>query len=169
MNSNPPPIIDSARLLTFAHNDGDVEFTDRINLFVGEKDSMERLGEMPNLAICADYATPKEILLFFCNDEWASQGVIAFASVEEAKLKAERGYRGISKKWKESPYSNDEVNSFLRDVYDVDPNSEWWKTICSFCGKGSSEFQQMLATERATICRQCVEAFYEHFRNEGDS
>ena len=102
MKQIPPPIIDSAKLLSFAYNDDDVEFTDRIDIFVGEEEELQRLGEMPCLAICANYAAPNEILLLFCNAGWESQGVITFTSIKKAKLKAERGYRGISEKWKES-------------------------------------------------------------------
>jgi hypothetical protein len=92
MTEIPPPIIDSARLLAFAINDEDVKYTNRIN-FVGSKEKLERLGEVPCLAICSDYANADEILLFFCNSEWEPQGVIPFTSTEEAKLRAERGYR----------------------------------------------------------------------------
>jgi hypothetical protein len=123
----PPPLIDSAKLLAFAYNDEEVEFTDKIDLFVGEIENLKRIGEMPCLAICSNYLAPNDILLFFCNAKWESQGVIEFKSIEEAKSKAERGYPGISKKWEESPYTIDDVNKFLRDVYEVDPSVEWWK------------------------------------------
>ena len=125
MSKIPPPVIDSARLLAFAYNDADVKVTDRITLFVGEPDRMERLGEVPCLAICSNYANPKDILLFFCNFEWEPQGVIALKSVQEAKSKAEKGYNGILQKWQESPYSNREVEDFLRNVYKVNPDEEW--------------------------------------------
>lgn len=162
----PPPVIDSSRLLAFAINDEEVEFTDRINLFVGGADSIARLGEMPGLAICSDYANPEEVLLLFCNDEWEVRGVIPFASVEEAKTKAERGYSGITRKWQDSPYSEEETNRYLREEYEVDPNSRWWEMICSFCGKDFFEEGQGLAGPKAAICRQCVEKFYAHFQNE---
>jgi hypothetical protein len=85
--------------------------------------------------------------------------------VEEAKLRAEKGYRGIAKNWRESPYSADAVNEFLRNEYDVDPASEWWKEMCSFCGGDGSDGSSMLRSEKATICQKCVENFYEHFRS----
>lgn len=126
-NKLPPPIIDSAKLLAYAYNNDEVEFTDLIDIFVGKKDNLTRLGVMPCLAICSDYAAPNEILLLFCNADWQSKGAIALNSVEKAKAKAERGYRGISKNWKASPYSDGDVENYLRDVYKVDPNLEWWK------------------------------------------
>jgi hypothetical protein len=130
---------------------------------------LERLGEVPYLAICSNYANPDEILLFFCNSEWESQGVITFTSTEEAKLRAERGYQGISDKWQESPYNDEEINNYLREEYEVDPNSEWWKMRCSFCGKDDSEVEGIVQSARATICKECVQSFYAHFRSDDDA
>src|SRR5262245_52959953 len=126
----PPPVIDSARLLSYAYADeDDVEFTDRINLHVSEG----RLGRVPCLAITLNYCVPVDVRLEFCASDWTSKRVIAFTSVEEARIKAERRYARITKKWIESPYTDAQVADFLRDVYEVDPKAEWWKTICSFC------------------------------------
>ena len=166
MAQNPPPVIDSAKLLAYASNDDEVEFTDRTNIFVGGEDGLERLTEMANLAICSNYADPSEFFLFYCTPEWETKGVAALSSVEEAKLKAEIGYRGISKKWDASPYSEKEVYDYLRLEYEVDPNSKWWMMICSFCGKLDDEVEEMLKTEKATICRECIERFYKHFNGE---
>jgi hypothetical protein len=160
----PPPVLDSSRLLAFAINDSEVEFTDRINLFVGSP--LERLGEMQGLAICVNYANPDEIFLFFCNSQWEPSGVIALGSVEEAKIKAERGYKGITEKWQESPYTEAETNEYLRNEYQVDPGTKWWETACSFCGKNFFEEGQGISGEKASICRECVEQFYVHFQNE---
>ncbi len=136
MNSNPPPIIDSAKVIVFARNDADVEYTDKINLHVGtEENDFKRIGELPNLAISAPYSTSGEYLLMLCNENWQAQGVICFSTIEEAKIKAEKGYKGILSKWQESSYNKDEVSEFLRNEYEVDPKFEWWTSICSFCGK----------------------------------
>ena len=85
----PPPVINSARTILSAVNDDSVTFTGRINLFVGNADNLEKLGEMPLLAICENYCSPGEIFLFFCDNEWEPQGTVVLASVEEAKTKAE--------------------------------------------------------------------------------
>jgi hypothetical protein len=152
----PPPVIDSARLLSYAFtDDDDVEFTDRINLHTSEG----RLGRVPCLAITLNYYIPGDVLLEFCDTDWTSKGVIAFTSVEEARTKAERGYRGITNKWIESPYSDAQVSDFLRDVYEVDPKAEWWKTMCSFCGKDIDEGQLVVGL-RATICSKCIHELY---------
>ena len=159
----PPPVIDSSRLIAYAFTDGDVDFTDRINLIVGE----HRLGRVPCLAITLNYCVPGDVLLEFCDSDWASTGVTAYKTIEEAKLAAERGYRGIAAKWIESPYSDSDVMEFLRNVYEVDPNSEWWKTICSFCGKDVNEGQLVVGV-RATICSECVGKYYADLQNAGD-
>lgn len=169
MQKLPPPVIDSSRLLAFAFNDEEVEFTDRISLFVGEAEALERLGEMPCLAICSSYPAPEDILLFFCDAQWEVRGTIPFRSVEEAKLKAERGYKGISAKWQKSPYTEEETNEYLRDEYEVDPATKWWEMICSFCGKDFFAEGQGLAGPKAAICRECVENFYAHFQDENSA
>jgi hypothetical protein len=163
MNPKPPPIIDSAKLISFASNDEDVEYTDRINLHVGTTENdFVRIGEMPNLAITRTYYD-NSYLLMLCDEGWNAEGVLHFTTIEEAKAKAELGYKGISNKWKDSPYGQQEIDDFLRDVYEVDPRSEWWTMICSFCGKKDSEFEQLLQGKYASICRSCVKDFYEEF------
>lgn len=66
------------------------------------------------------------MLLFFCSEDWEPQGTIAVESVEAAKQRAEIGYAGISAKWVRASASNDEVDQYLREVYLVDPSTEWW-------------------------------------------
>src|SRR5688572_969828 len=87
-HSVPPPVIDSARVLAFANVPDDVQYTGRTHLNVGG----EWIGRVANLAICRNYCKPDDILLLFCDEAWASQGCIPFASIEEARLKAEAGY-----------------------------------------------------------------------------
>jgi hypothetical protein len=154
----PPPIIDSAKTLCYAINDEEVLFTDRIHLIVGG----ERLGEVPHLAICENYCIPGDILLLFCDANWESKGVIAFDSVEAAKAKAETGYQGISGKWVDLETSKEELDRFLREEYQADPETEWWRICCSFCGKEDSEVSGMLASDNAKICYECVKEFYKY-------
>ena len=169
MNSHPPRIIDSSKLLEYAFNDADVLFTDNICLFIGSSTDgdHERLGEVPCLAIVAPYYKKDEYLLVFCDEAWRVKGVIAFESFDEAKLKAERGYVGISKKWKKSPYSQEEVHEFLRMEYDVDPTSEWWRSRCSFCDRDDTEFENLVSGKYASICDRCVSDIYCGFIKDG--
>lgn len=157
----PPPIIDTAKLIIFASNDEDVEYTDRIDLHASTSENgFVRIGEMPNLAITRTYYD-NSYLLMICDEGWNAKGVIQFATIEEAKIKAERGYKGLNEKWQDSPYSQQEIDDFLRDEYGVDPRSEWWAMICSFCGKNDSELQVLFQGKHATICKNCVKRFYE--------
>ena len=162
MSRTPPPIIDSARLLAYAFIDSDVEFTGRICLFVGE----ERLGKVPRLAITSNYVIPGDILLEFCDEDWRTKGVTAHKSVEEAKALAERGYRGISSRWEPSPYSEAQVSEYIRDSYGLDPTTEWWKTLCSFCGEDTLEVRA-IASQHAVICEKCVAAFHVEMTKGG--
>ncbi len=160
----PPPIIDSCKLLYFAENDDEVKFTGRISLFVGDvNEGLEPIGEKPRLVITHTYCEPREYLLMFCDIHWSVKGVISFTTIDEAKIKAERVYNKITQKWKESPYSNEEINNFLRDEYEVDPHSDWWECICSFCAKKDSELEEVLVGEYASICKSCVINFYNEF------
>jgi hypothetical protein len=155
--SCPPPVLDSARLIAFANVPEHVPFTGRIHLNVGG----EWLGRVENLAICRNYCKPDDLLLLFCDADWQSQGCIPFTTVEEAKLKAERGYTGVSELWQESPYDDVAVDSFLRDEYGVDPKAEWWSYRCSFC---QAEVEgQGITKGWATICASCVETFHAAF------
>ncbi len=164
MSVIPPPIIDSARVIYFAENDSDIEYTDRIELHVGSAENeFERIGELPNLAISKTYNELNEILLMFCDEDWGTKGVIAFTTVEEAKIKAERGYKGITEKWQESTCTENEIDDFLRDEYDVDPKSEWWTSICYFCGKNDYELESVLKGKYASICKNCVINFHQLF------
>jgi hypothetical protein len=151
----PPPIIDSARVLEYATVSADMAYTERIHLIVGG----ERLGRVPNLAICRNYYVPEDVLLLFCDHDWNSQGCIAFTTVEEAKLKAERGYPAVADRWQVTPHDQAAIDHFLRNVYEVDPRSEWWRHICSFCQKDVEGMAVSKAS--ATICLACVDSFHE--------
>lgn len=102
----------------------------------------------------------------FCDSAWQVLGVIAFTTIEEAKIKAEKAYKGISGKWEASPYSEEQSDHFLRDEYEVDPKSEWWTTICSCCGRKDSELEAVLVGKYANICKSCALSFAEAFSED---
>ncbi len=161
--NEPLPVIHSARVLCYAVNDDSVHYTDRIELHAGVDSKFKRVGEMPLLVISRNYVKPQDILLFFCNSEWEPQGTIAFDSVDEAKQKAERGYEGISHKWIDSAYSENQINEYLREEYEVDPNTELWKTECFFCGldNDTETGKIMLLGKNGYLCGDCVKSCYE--------
>ena len=159
----PPPVIHTAKLIAYAVNDQDVEFTNKIHLYVGDPDSEEmvRLGEMPNIAICHPYYDRSEYLIFLCDEQWEPKGTLVGASVEDAKNEVERGYKGISKKWVDEPYSENEIDEYLREDYGVNPNINWWESVCSFCGKKNVEVEQIISSDKACICNHCIAKFHE--------
>lgn len=101
--SEPPPILDRARVLEYAEVDTSVRYTGRITLYVGSKE----IGALPNLAICQNTWTPiPETFLFYCDQEWNVIVAGAYSSIEAARDSAEVAYDGISAKWKKlSPRS----------------------------------------------------------------
>lgn len=167
MDRIPPPIVNTAKVIVYAVNDSDVEYTNKIDLHVGTIDEgLQRVGEVPNLVISSPYNQPEDFLLMFCDSSWEPLGVISFTTIEEAKIKAESGYTGISDKWISNPYSADQIDAFLRSEYQVDPKSEWWTTICSFCGRNDSEFESVLVGKYASICKECVLSYAEIFNED---
>jgi hypothetical protein len=149
----PPPIIDAARVLEYAHV-GDLPFTGRIHLNVGG----EWLGQVANLAICLNRNVPDDILLLFCDDEWTTQGCIGRSSVDDVKLDAERGYPGVGMRWRDNPHDAAAVDAFLRDVYEVDPSSEWWTHRCSFCQRVPEA--ALVTSNDAAICQTCIRSLH---------
>lgn len=151
----------------YAHNDSDVIFTDRISLYVGGSgEGLEPIGEVPNLAIAQPYYEEGIYFLMFCNIDWTVKGIIDFTSIEEAKIKAERGYTGITAKWTDSPYTDDDIKEYLREEYEVDPNSEWWTSYCSFCNRDIRLVSQMVEGKKAQICDLCIIKFYEMLKED---
>lgn len=122
----PPPVIDCAKLLLFAINDSDVSYTGRLSLHIGIPPDMKQVGELPGIVILKPYNELEDFLIGFCDDFWEVQGVVGTNSLEKAKRKAESYYAGIESKWRESPYSEEEIRQYLVREYEVDPDTEWW-------------------------------------------
>jgi hypothetical protein len=98
----PPEILDGAKVLEYAIVDGSVKYTDALHLFHGET----RVGPSAALAICEDPSIDG-LLLFHCAEDWSVLGAqiwneppeSTIRNVQEVKLKAERYYSGIGKRW----------------------------------------------------------------------
>ena len=132
-------------------------------MHVGLPPDMEQIGELPGIVVTNPYNEPDDYLIGFCDELWNVKGVVATDSLEEAKRKAETYYSGISSKWQASPYSDNEIRSFLKDEYEVDPDTAWWEVRCSFCGKESSGVSGIFSSDQAKICYGCVTEFYEKY------
>ena len=151
MKNQPPPMLDSAKVLKYALVASSVQFTGRLCLYVNGK----LLGKVPNLAICQNYKA-KDYLLFFCNAKWKVLGVAGYKTIKETKEKAERAYKGITKKW----ITIARPNVFKDWPGDLGP-------VCSFCGKTIFEgLQQIYGRDNAFICNECIKRYHDLFEKE---
>lgn len=112
----PPPIVDCSKLIAFAVNDKDVVYTGRQCLLVGSVKNMKPLGEQAGIVIIHPYNMPEEYLMGFCNRNWRVKGVSAHKTVEEAKRQCEMYYAGISTKWQESPYTEEDILNYAKSI-----------------------------------------------------
>ena len=148
-DSAPLPILDSAKVLCYTLIPDSVEFT-RTLTFV---DGVE-LGRVPRLAIC-QYRNTSEVLLFHCDSEWSVLGCGGFSSMEKAKQRAERIYPGIGAHWIDSPYTQEEVDRGVEELFG--------EKRCSFCGKSPVEFEnpRFIGQAGVWICEPCVRSCHE--------
>jgi len=147
-NAIPPPVLDGARVLTYAAIDESVVYTGHSTLHVDG----ELPGTVPRLAICQNFGA-KNVLLLFCDETWNSLGVTEYASIKEAKERAEIEYRGVSTKWLDTNASEEEAKQYVEE--------RWGDQRCSFCGKQPEQTEQMFQSAYARICNECVEAFHQ--------
>jgi len=145
VTDQPPPILDSARVLEYAAVDSSVKYTGRLSLFVGGK----ALGAVPKLAICQNMGENSEILLFHCDNDWNVLGAGAYPTVDAARDRAEKTYAGISAKWHKSPFSLEEAETFLSEL--------WGSNRCAFCGKTPNQVRVLIEGRTgAKICDLCI-------------
>jgi ClpX C4-type zinc finger len=150
----PPPVLDGARVLAYAVLDESVQWTGRQILLVGDKE----LGPVPRLALCQNVSGDlKDILVFHCSNEWEVLGVSGSKTLDAAKASAERAYRGVSAKWNEMNVSVDEAESWIK--------KNCVPMVCSFCGRGPAEIQQLVEGKSgAHICNRCIDEYYDLLR-----
>ena len=92
---SPPAELDSANVLAYAVLDDTVTYTGRITVYMDDK----LLGPVPHLVIAHNQYEPHDYLLFYCNTEWEVLAAGGYASLAEAKQRAEVAYAGSSSKW----------------------------------------------------------------------
>jgi hypothetical protein len=155
----PPPVIDAARVVAYAFVD-DIPYlgvgTGGLALF-GENLPLE---PVPRVAIAVGLAGNAGPRVFHCDEEWIALGASGAETVEQAKQEVERAYPGVAERWIDTHVTVEEALAF----YD----SETAGLKCSFCGKRPFEVEGMIEGAQATICRSCVEEFYEDFQFDGD-
>ena len=154
----PPPVIDAARVVSYAFVD-DIPylgpFSAGLPLFEGQS-----LEPVPRLAIAVGLAGHAGPRVFHCDEEWIALGASGAETVEQAKQEIERNYPGVSERWIDTNVTLEEALAF----YD----SETAGLKCSFCGKRPFEVDGLIEGPQATICRGCVEEFYEDFQIDDD-
>ena len=144
----PPPVLCGARVLAYALADDTVTYVERNLNFVGGR----LLGRVPRLVICQDLGD-SEIMIIHCDDTWDLRGIFGgFNSVEEAKCRTERSYRGLLEKWVDTSVTEDEARAYLKRVYEGEE--------CSFCGRLPIDTEQILG-DSVRICDKCIDEFYE--------
>ena len=149
----PPPALDCAHAIEYAIVDDTVSFEQRHTVNVGG----EWLGEVPRLAVCRNLDEAK-FMVFHCDHEWNVLGVAAgYNSIEEAKAKTERSYRGVSAKWVATGYSRDEAAKYVAEQF---KDKE-----CSFCGRTPMQYRA-IAGDKVRICNHCVEEFHQAMQRD---
>lgn len=152
MNRNPPPpVIDAARVVSYAFVD-DIPYLGTTPLLAED----EPIEQVPRLAIAVGLAGHTGPRVFYCDEEWISLGASGAETVEQAKQDIERNYPGVGNRWIDTNVTVEEALAF----YD----SETAGLKCSFCGRRPFEVDGLIESPQATICRSCVEEFYADFQ-----
>lgn len=149
--TTPPPVLDGARVLSYAIVDNSVTYTSHSTLYVDGK----LLGIVPRLAICQNLHN-EDILLFFCDEQWEVLGVTNHPSIRNAQERAESEYRGVSAKWVNVNVSKEEAAQYMTQ-----------DQLCSFCGKQPNQIEQMFQSPTACICNECVEVLHKNLSKPG--
>ncbi|MDH5822079.1 hypothetical protein QFW77_03600 [Luteimonas sp. RD2P54] len=94
--SRPPTELDNADVLEFARIDASVLHDPDGPYMVVDG---TRLDSVPGLVIARNQYDAADILLFFCDADWYVLAAASCPTVAEAKHRAEREYRGVSRLW----------------------------------------------------------------------
>jgi hypothetical protein len=157
MNRNPPPpVIDCARVLSYAFVD-DIPYRRAGSLFVNG----ELLEKMPRLAVCANLGEDIGPMLFHCDEEWNVLGTSGAGTIDEVKKMAERNYPGVASRWVDTHITVEAALAY----YDSQTDNQ----KCSFCGKRAFEVQGWIEGKSAIICRGCIEKFHRNFQSDSDA
>jgi len=92
--TEPPFLLDSARVVAYAETGGRASYTGRITVHANG----QWLEPVPKLAICEDLVDG-DILIFHCDESWNVLAAGGAKSIEDARRTAEIAYAGISSRW----------------------------------------------------------------------
>jgi hypothetical protein len=152
----PPPVIDSARVVSYAFVD-DIAYQKSGALYSGGK----LVEHVPRLAISINLGEDIGPMLLHCDEQWSVLGTSGAGSVEQVKRGAEKNYPGVSSRWFDV---NTSVEDALR-YYDSQVGAE----KCSFCGRRPFELERWVEGNNARICSGCVERFRDILEKGGAS
>jgi hypothetical protein len=142
----PPPVISNAWVLAYAVVDDSVKFAGRTLLFVDGKE----VESVPCLAI-AQSLDDGCVLLLHCSADWGVLATATFPSMDEARKRAEKIYRGLS--WKKTNFTRKEAERYLDEVSR--------DQRCSFCGKRPDQIDELIEKKGARICDCCIREFHQ--------
>ncbi len=151
--SAPPPVLDGARVLSYAIVDSSVTYTGKISLIVRGR----VLPPAKCLAIVQQMGDDN-VLYFHCTSDWYELGAGFCASVEDAKAYLNRGYQGLDKKWVDVNVSEAAAREYIERVQ---------HTACSFCGVVPGDDGYLEVGPTAAICDKCFEKTHALFEAEG--
>ena len=157
MNRNPPPpVIDSARVISYAYVD-DIPYRKAGALFVND----ELVENVPRLAIGINLGEDTGPLLFHCDEHWQSLATSGADTLDEVKSQAEGSYPGVAARWVDTNVTPESALEF----YDSQTDG----MRCSFCGKRPFEVESWVRGASAVICGDCVKEFHRGLRSDNDS
>src|SRR5262245_61110598 len=124
----PPIVIDGCRIEHYAIRPRSIRFQGRGLLFRGDRE----VRSVPCLALGRD--REGRVRLLHCDGRWRSRICAGgYATVREAKARADRFFPGISKHWRKTGYTARQA----RRVLGKDP-------ACSICRKLCFDVEKMI-------------------------
>lgn len=106
----PPPVIASARVISYAFVD-DIPYRRWGKLYNGDT----LVEKVPRLAICRNLGKDIGLLLFHCDEDWEVLGTSGGDSLEAAKEEAEHNYPGVAARWVDVNTSIEDALRFYDD------------------------------------------------------
>jgi hypothetical protein len=117
----PPPVLASARVVAYAYVD-DVPYKNWGALYAGDT----LIEAVPELAIAISLGKDVDPLLFHCDSQWEVLGTSGGPTIDEAKLRAERNYSRVAKRWIDVNTMVDEVQfDQIGTVWEPDHRVVW--------------------------------------------
>jgi hypothetical protein len=144
MSKIPPPAVSDLRVLWYARISPPVPYSGHSFLLVDG----EELGPVPALVLAKSFRD-QEVVLLHCDGSWNVLGAAGgFASVIDAKARAERTYPGVGKLWIRMTVPAAEARRYRDDL--------WKGQECSFCGRLPYDVGALIASRTARICDHCI-------------